>query len=200
MQSPYRRENANIPAENRAACLFGHDLRHVGSDMIARMTSLRDLLERGYGMRAERLTEGLLIVASFLFDDLRPAYAAFGLLAAQAAVSPFLAPVALLWAAAWRRIPADRLGNLYYDTSGSRGAAAVACLVMLIAYALVRAGWPTVGRVLLAAPAASCILSPTVGFCAGCGYYVLGRDLLVRLGLVRGTPNGASDVDVEHQQ
>jgi hypothetical protein len=53
------------------------------------------------------------------------------------------------------------------------------------------------GRVLMAAPAASCILSPTVGFCAGCGYYVVGRDLLVRAGMLRGSPQGACDVDVE---
>jgi hypothetical protein len=56
---------------------------------------------------------------------------------------------------------------------------------------------PILGRVLIGAPAASCILSATVGFCAGCGYYVLGRDALVRAGLVRGTPEGACDVDVE---
>jgi hypothetical protein len=56
---------------------------------------------------------------------------------------------------------------------------------------------PVLGRVLIAAPAASCILSATVGFCAGCGYYVLGRDVLVRARLLRRNPEGACDVDVD---
>jgi hypothetical protein len=162
------------------------------------MTALRDRMERGYGMRAQRLAEGMLLSATFLLDHLFPAYVAFGLLAAQAVVSPLLAPVALVWAAIERRAPANRLGNLYYDAAGTRGGAAISCLVMLAAFGLIHAGWPILGRLVLAAPAASCILSATVGFCAGCGYYVLGRDLLVRLGLVRGIPHGASDVDVEH--
>jgi hypothetical protein len=165
--------------------------------MIPSMVAWRERLERGYAMRAQRLTEGLLLVASFLLVDLRPALVAFGLLAAQALVSPLLSPVALAWAAISRRVPPDRLGNLYYDTSGSRGAAAISCAVMTIAFLLVHAGWPTAGRILLAAPAASCLLSATVGFCAGCGYYVLGRDLAVRLGLARGIPEGARDVDLD---
>ncbi len=161
------------------------------------MTTLRDRLERGYGMRAQRMAEGLLLAGSFVFDDLRPAYLAFALLAMQV-LSPFASPVALFWIAIDRRIPPDRLGNLYYDTSGSRGAAAISCMVLGTAFALIYwAHLPTLGRVLIGAPAASCILSATVGFCAGCGYYVLGRDLLVRAGLVRRTPEGACDVDVE---
>ncbi|HSQ01039.1 MAG TPA: hypothetical protein VL049_27775 [Candidatus Dormibacteraeota bacterium] len=62
------------------------------------MASVRDLLERGYGMRAQRMTEGLLLVGSFVFDDLRPAYVAFAMLALQV-VSPLSAPVARAWSA-----------------------------------------------------------------------------------------------------
>ncbi len=150
-------------------------------------------------MRAQRMTEGLLLAGSFVFDDLRLAYIAFGLLAMQV-LSPFASPVALLWIAIDRHVPPDRLGNLYYDTAGSRGAAAISCMVLSTAFALIHwAHLPTLGRVLLAAPCASCILSAMVGFCAGCGYYVLGRDLLVRAGLIRGTPEGARDVDVERR-
>jgi hypothetical protein len=165
--------------------------------MIARVSRVRELLERGWGMRAQRVTEGLLLAASFMFDDLRPAYAAAAMLAMQA-FAPRAVPVALAWLLFDRRVPPDRLGNLYYDANGVRGAAAISCLVLGAAFALIR--WTTfssIGRVLIAAPAASCILSATVGFCAGCGYYVIGRDLLVRAGVLGGAPEGACDVDIE---
>jgi hypothetical protein len=165
--------------------------------MIEVMMTLRDRLERGYGMRAQRMAEGLLLAASFVFDDLRPAYLSFAMVALQV-LSPFASPIALVWAAIDRRIPPNRLGNLYYDAAGARGAAAISCMVLTTAFVLMRwAGLPTLGRVLIGAPAASCLLSATVGFCAGCGYYVLGRDLLVRAGLLRGKPEGACDVDVD---
>lgn len=164
--------------------------------MIDIMT-VRERLERGYAIRAQRIVEGLLLASSFVFDDLRPAYAAFGLLVLEV-ISPLANPVTLLWLALDRRVPENRLGNLYYDTAGARGAAAIAGTALAIAFALIR--WspvPTVGRILIGAPAASCFLSATVGFCAGCGHYVLARDLLVRAGLLSGTPEGACDVDID---
>jgi hypothetical protein len=165
--------------------------------MIEVMMTLRDRLERGYGMRAQRMVEGLLLSATFVFNDLRPAYLAFGMLALQV-LSPLASPIALIWTAFDRRIPPNRLGNLYYDGGGTRGAASITFVVLTTALVLIRWSFvPLLGRVLLAAPAASCILSATVGFCAGCGYYVLGRDLLVRAGLLRGNPEGACDVDVD---
>lgn len=165
--------------------------------MIERMTTLRERLERGYGMRAQRIVQGLLLAASFVFDDLRPAYAAFVLIALEV-LSPLASPVVLLWLAFDRRVPPNRLGNLYFDAAGARGAAAVSCVVLATAFALLRwTGLTTVGRILIGAPAASCLLSATVGFCAGCGHYALGRELLVRTGLLRGTPEGACDVDVD---
>jgi len=161
------------------------------------MYKLRDRLERGYAMRAERIVEGLLLTGSFVFDDLRLAYVAFAMLALQV-LSPFAAPVALAWATFDRRVPPDRLRNLYYDSAGSRGAAVISCLVLMTAFALIHgAGLPALGRVLIGCPAASCILSATVGFCAGCGHYVVARDLLVRAGILRGSPEGAHDVDIE---
>jgi hypothetical protein len=161
------------------------------------MGKLHDRLERGYAMRAQRVAQGLLLAASFVFADLRPAYAAFVMIALEI-VSPLASPITLLWLAFERRVPPDRLGNLYYDRAGQRGAAAVSLVVLAGAFAIVRwTGVPMVGRILIALPAASALLSATVGFCAGCGHYVVGRDLLVRAGLVRGSPEGACDVDVD---
>jgi hypothetical protein len=160
------------------------------------MSTLRERLERGHGMRAQRTIEGLLLAAAVFFDDLRPAYVACALLALQM-VWPFASPIALLWSAIERRIPRDRLGNLYCDMSGNRGAAIISCVTLTVALVLV--WWssvPLVGRIFIAAEAASEILSATVGFCAGLGSYVLGRELLVRAGLVRRI-QGACDVDVD---
>jgi hypothetical protein len=161
------------------------------------MSTIRDRLERGYAMRAQRIVQGLLLAGSFVFDDLRPAYAAFALLVLEV-LSPLCSPVTLLWLAFDRRVPPDRLGNLYYDAAGARGAAAISCVVLATAFALIRwSAVPVLGRILIAAPAASCFLSATVGFCAGCGHYVVARDVLVRAGLLRGTPEGACDVDID---
>jgi hypothetical protein len=142
-------------------------------------------------MRVQRAAEGLLLVASFVAGDLRPAYVAFGLLAVQAVVSPVASPFALVYAALDRRIRPARLGDVYYDATGSRGAAAISCFVMAVAFLLIHLHVPLVGQLLLGAPCASCLLAATVGFCAGCGYFVLGRDLIVHA-----APEGAIDVDL----
>jgi hypothetical protein len=173
---------------------------HVLSDTFPGVPTLRERLERGYGMRAQRLVEAGLLGGAILADDLRLAAVAFVLLLAQAVLSPFASPVALLWAACERRLPDDALGNLYYDFSGSRGAAAISCTVLALAWGLVQAGLPTAGKIALALPTASCVLSATVGFCAGCTWYVLGRDGLKKLRLWRGPPLGASDVEIHGHQ
>jgi hypothetical protein len=142
------------------------------------------------------MTEGLLLVSTFVFDDLRPAYGALAMFALQVLL-PLAAPIALLWSAVWRRVPPNRLGNLYFDKNGIRGAAIISCLVVIIALALIRSSSvPALGRLLLAAPAASCLLGATVGFCAGCCHYVFGRELLVRAGLLSKV-QGACDVDLD---
>lgn len=156
------------------------------------MMGLRGRLEHGYGMRVERGVEGALLLASFVTGALWPAYVAFGLLALQAVVSPILSPFALLYAAIDRRDRPARLSDVYYDATGSRGAAAISCLVIGAALGLIRLGVPYAGQLLLGAPCASCLLAATVGFCAGCGYFVLGRDYIVGA-----APEGAIDVDVE---
>lgn len=155
-------------------------------------------LERGFGMRVERGIEGLLILAALVLGDLRPAYVAFALLAVQAVISPFASPFAVLYALVDRREAPARLGDVYYDAAGTRGAAAISCVVMAAAFLLIRYEVPIVGQLLLGAPCASCLLAATVGFCAGCGYFVIGRDLIVHR-----TPEGAVDVqlsDVDQQQ
>lgn len=159
---------------------------------------VRQRLEHGFGMRVERGVEGLLILAALAFDDLRPAYVAFALLALQAAVSPVASPFALLYVLVDRADRPPRLTDVYYDATGTRGAAAISCLVMAVAFVLIRYDVPVVGPLLLGAPCASCLLAATVGFCAGCGYFVLGRDLIVHR-----MPEGAIDVqlsDVDQQQ
>lgn len=160
------------------------------------MPTLTERLERGYAMRAERMVEGGLLALAFMTADVRPAYAAFVLLALEVVVSPLASPVVLGWLAFERTLPPDRLGNLYFDLAAARGAAAVSCLMLVAGFAFHHAGWPAVGLAFLAPPCASCFLSCTVGFCAGCGWYVLARDLLARAGWVRRTPEGARDVDI----
>lgn len=165
--------------------------------MIGLMATVRERLERGYGMRAQRIVQGLLLALSFVFDDLRPAYVAFGLLVLEV-LSPLASPVTLLWLTFERRLPPSRLGNLYFDAAGGRGAAAISCLVLASAFALIRwSSVPLLGRILIGAPTASCFLAATVGFCAGCGHYAVLRDLLVRAGLLRGAPEGACDVEID---
>ena len=95
-------------------------------------------LERGLGMRVERGIEGLLILAALVLGDLRPAYVAFALLAVQAVISPFASPFAVLYALVDRRDRPARLGDVYYDAAGTRGAAAISCVVMGAAFLLIR--------------------------------------------------------------
>jgi hypothetical protein len=160
------------------------------------MSTLRDRLERGFGMRAQRMIEGSLFAATFVSGDPRPAYLAFAMIALQV-FFPFAAPIAVLWSTIDRRVPPDRLGNLYYDKNGNRGAALLSSLALTVAFVLIHwSSVPNLGRFLIAVPAASCILCATVGFCAGCGTYVAGRELLVRAGLVRRI-EGACDVDID---
>ncbi len=159
---------------------------------------LRRRLELGYGMRVERSVQGLLLLATLVFDDLRPAYVAFSLLALQVVLSPIASPFALVYALLDRTERPPRLGDVYYDMAGTRGAAAISCVTLATAFLLIRNDVPMVGQLLVGAACASCLLAATVGFCAGCSHYVLGRDLIVHR-----RPEGAADVqlsDVDQQQ
>jgi hypothetical protein len=161
--------------------------------------TITDRLERGRGMRIERGLEAALLVSSFFFQTLVPVYAVLVLFVLQVAW-PVLAPFALIWSMFERRPPADRLGNLYFDLSASRGACVVSSIVTITGLLAVRAGHPLIGYLLFAGPCASCVLAATVGFCAGCGWYVIGRDIFARRGWICRVPKGATDVEVARDQ
>lgn len=153
-------------------------------------------LQLGPAMRVERLFEAALLLLAIFSGDLRFAYATFALLVLQV-ISPRLAPVGLA-VALFNAAPArHRLGDLYFDLGGSRGACFVAALLQCAAFALAHFGHDALARVMLAMPCASLLLSPTLGFCAGCWFYVRGRDALARTGLVKTNVEGACDVRLD---
>jgi len=150
-------------------------------------------LQFGWAMRAQRLVEGVALLAAFVSGEIVGVQIVFASIVAQV-VSPRLVPVAWL-VAALAPEPAERtLGDLYFDLDGIRGASAVSSLVFLTGFALYASGWHTAAWVVWAAPAASLLLAPTVGFCAGCWFYVIGRELWRR-----GFPDEETDerVDIE---
>lgn len=160
--------------------------------MRERLAALDRALQYGPGMRAQRLVEALFLISAFFAADVRLVYPALAFSALQT-LSPRLVPVAWIASAVMpRRDP--RASDLYFDLGGVRGACAVSTAMMVAGVALVHAGHPGWGFVLLAAPTASLVLSPTVGFCCGCAFYVAGREALSRLGVVRRIPDGACDV------
>lgn len=152
-------------------------------------------LQYGPAMRVERIAEAAFLGAAFFTADARWAWVTFVLTGLQV-LSPRLAPFALLTAALSRPKPGHALGDLYFDLSGSRGACAMALLVQAAALALIHTGHVTAGMLLLAMPAASFLLAPTVGFCSGCACYVVGRDALVKLGILGRFQDGSRDVDI----
>lgn len=159
------------------------------------LTSFERKLQYGPGMRVQRLVEATFLVAAFVLHDIRPAWATFGLAALQA-VSARLVPVAAV-VTVFGREPRDHaLSDLYFDMAGSRGACAMSALGILASIGLVSSGHDVVGFLFLAMPAASFVLAPTVGFCAGCAVYVGMRESLARLGLARRYADGARDVTI----
>jgi hypothetical protein len=147
-------------------------------------------------MRFQRMSEGVLLLVGIATGDLIWVYAALVALVLQV-ISPWLVPVALLVAVVDRRLRPHALGDLYYDLAGSRGSCTISVMVFIISLGLIHGGAPVAGWILLALPAASLVLAPTVGFCAGCTFYVLFRDLLARVGLARRTVDGTRDFDIE---
>ena len=150
-------------------------------------------LQYGPGMRAQRLVEAGFMVAAIFTQDLRLAYVTFALTALQA-VSPRWAPVAQLVARVVHFRGEHRIGDLYFDLQGVRGACALSVFVQLSAFALVWAGYPVAGFVVLTVPTASFLMAPTLGFCAGCWCYVVGRDWLARRGWLKGGCDDFSDI------
>lgn len=148
-------------------------------------------LQFGPGMRVQRLTEAAFMLAALFTQDLRFAYVTFAFSLLQA-ISPRWAPVARVVARLVRFRGEHRIGDLYFDLGGSRGASAISVFAQALGIGSVWAGHPTVGFVILAIPTASFVMAPTLGFCAGCWFYVLGRDWLARHGRLR---RGCDDFD-----
>jgi len=148
-------------------------------------------LQFGPGMRLQRLSEAAFLLAALFTQDIRFAYVTFAFSVLQA-ISPRWAPVARAVARLVRFRGEHRIGDLYFDLGGSRGACAISVFVQTAGIGLVWAGHPTVGFVVLTIPTASFLMAPTLGFCAGCWFYVLGRDWLARHGRLK---RGFDDFD-----
>jgi hypothetical protein len=153
-------------------------------------------LQFGPGMRVQRLTEAAFLVLAVFTQDLRFALVTVALTLLQV-LSPRWALVALVVARFVRFRGDHRIGDLYFDLAGGRGACAVALAVETAALALILSGHAAVGFVLLCLPAASSIMAPTIGFCAGCWFYVLGRDWLARRGRLRRSSHDSGDISID---
>ena len=152
-------------------------------------------LQYGPAMRVQRIVEAGFLVAAFFANEPRLAWVTFAMSVLQT-ISPRAAPVALVVAAF---VPAPERhagGDLYFDLAGSRGACAVATVVQAVGLGLLHGGHATVGWFVLTMPTASFVLSPTIGFCAGCAMYVGLRELLVRARVVGRSPDATRDVEV----
>lgn len=156
---------------------------------------LDSALQFGPAMRVQRLVEAGFMVAAIFTQDVRFAYVTFGLTVLQA-LSPRWAPVAQLVARLVHFRGEHRIGDLYFDLGGIRGASATSLLAQGAGIALVSWGFGTVGFFVLALPTASFLMAPTLGFCAGCWFYVLGRDWLVRRGWLRSDGHEHGDIAI----
>lgn len=153
-------------------------------------------LQFGPGMRVQRLAEAAFMLAALFTQDLRFAYVTLAFCVLQV-LSPRWAPVAQLVARLVRFRGVHRIGDLYFDLGGSRGACAMSVCVMTAGIGLVWAGHPTAGFIILTIPTASFLMAPTLGFCAGCWFYVLGRDWLARHGRLKRGCDDFSDIAID---
>ena len=153
-------------------------------------------LQFGPGMRVQRLVEAAFMVAAMFAQDIRFAYITFTLTALQA-LSPRWVPVARVVARLVHFSGEHRIGDLYFDLRGIRGACVLSVIVQAAGVALVWAGYPVTGFIVLTVPTASFLMAPTLGFCAGCWFYVLGRDWLARHGWLKEGFDDFSDITVD---
>lgn len=160
------------------------------------LAELDHRLQYGPGLRVQRLVEAGFLIAAFLWSDVRFAWVTLALTSLQA-LSPRLSLVAALVTFVRPAPGPPRLSDLYFDLDGSRGACAMSALVQATALWLVELGHTSLGFLLLTVPTASFVLSPTIGFCAGCAVYVGLREAGAKLGLVRRCVDGACDVEVD---
>ena len=155
-------------------------------------------LRFGPGMRVQRLAEAAFMLAALFAQDVRFAYVTL-VLAALQALSPRWALVARGVARLMPFKGEHRIGDLYFDLQGSRGACAISVLALATGIGLVWGGYTTIGFIVLTIPTASFLMAPTLGFCAGCWFYVLGRDWLARHGWLRGAFDDFNDIGIDHQ-
>ena len=153
-------------------------------------------LQFGPGMRVQRITEAGFLVAAIFTQDVHLAYVTFASTVLQA-ISPRFVPVAALVAWLVRFSGRHRVGDLYFDLRGSRGACAISVVVQAAGLALIASGHATVGFIVLTVPAASFLMAPTLGFCAGCWFYVLGRDWFAVRGWLKRGFNDQRDIAVD---
>ena len=156
-------------------------------------------LQFGPGMRVQRLTEAAFMVAAMFTQDARFAWVTFALTVLQA-ISPRWVPIALIVARIVRFSGRHRIGDLYFDLRGTRGACAISVFVQGAGLLLIAAGYTTAGFIVLTVPTASFMLAPTLGFCAGCWFYVLGRDWFARRGWLKRGFDDLHDIAVDGAQ
>ena len=156
-------------------------------------------LQYGPGMRVQRLAEAAFLIAAIFTQDARFAHVTFILTVLQV-LSPRWAPVAQVVARLARFRGQHRIGDMYFDMGGTRGACAISVFVQAAALALVHLGYPTAGFVLLTVPTASFLIAPTLGFCAGCWFYVLGRDWFGRHGWLKRGFNDHHDIAFDGEE
>jgi hypothetical protein len=157
--------------------------------------SLDHALQFGPAMRVQRLVEAGFMLAAIFTQDVRFAYVTL-LLTALQVLSPRWVPVAQLVA---RIVPlrgGHRIGDLYFDLGGVRGASAISVLVQAVGIGLIQVGFDIAGFVLLTLPTASFLLAPTLGFCCGCWFYVVGRDWLARRGWLKEGFDDGGDIAI----
>ena len=156
-------------------------------------------LQYGPGMRAQRLTEAAFMIAAIFTQDARFAYVTFMLTVLQA-LSPRWVPVAQVVARLVRFHGRHRIGDMYFDLGGVRGACAISVLVQAAGLALIETGYRVAGFAILTVPTASFLIAPTLGFCAGCWFYVLGRDWLARHGWLKRGFDDLHDIAVDGEE
>lgn len=185
------------PQRDIAARTRGHDT----CGMLRSVPFLEELdrrLQYGPGMRVQRLFEAAFLIVAFFSADTRFAWVVVASMALQA-LSPRLVPIALAVSWFFPPAPEHALGDLYFDLAGSRGACIASLVVQCLGLQAVSQGYGPLGWALLAVPAASFLLAPTVGFCCGCALYVISRDALARFGIVARFAEGARDVEVDRE-
>lgn len=152
-------------------------------------------LRFGPGMRIQRLVEAAFLMVALFLQDERFAYVTFVLSVLQA-LSPRWVPIALVVARLMPFRGEHRIGDLYFDLGGVRGASAISVLVQGLGLGLVAVGYPIAGFLVLTFPAASFLMAPTLGFCAGCWFYVLGRDWVARRGWIKEGNDDLRDIPI----